>query len=187
MCWSSSAGTEVDQGWRETHRLCCWRHIWCQAPLPFFFSVFQVLLWLGLGWNQALSRAHDHFAFLPSLTRVCPFLVCVSSALSSIKKQTSLALLQPLFTSWVCVAKTGSRCLETDDKTFSISQGLKISDLFCCVFPLFAFPFWEPKVQSKIVDWISPFCFLTQYFFIILTFSYWRECGVKIILMNSGE
>lgn len=35
MSWSSSAGTEVDQGWREMHLLCWFMHIWCKAPIPF--------------------------------------------------------------------------------------------------------------------------------------------------------
>lgn len=36
MSWSSSTGTEVDQGWREMHLLCWFMHIWCKAPVPFF-------------------------------------------------------------------------------------------------------------------------------------------------------
>lgn len=51
MSWSSFAGTEVDQGWREIHLLCCFMHIWCKAPL-LFFPFLSLMCSSGLGWVE---------------------------------------------------------------------------------------------------------------------------------------
>lgn len=50
MSWSSFAGTEVDQGWREVHLLCC---LCTFGVRLLFFSFFLSLLCSsGLGWVE---------------------------------------------------------------------------------------------------------------------------------------
>lgn len=55
-------------------------------------------------------------------------------------------------------------------KSFLLAKDFMISLISSVAYPSLLSHFKEPKVQSKIVDWISSFCFLTQYFFIIFNF-----------------
>lgn len=49
-------------------------------------------------------------------------------------------------------------------KSFLLAKDFMISLISSVANPSLLSHFKEPKVQSKIVDWISSFCFLTQYF-----------------------
>lgn len=167
MSWSSSAGTEVDQGWREMHLLCWFMHIWCKAPLPFSppFFCLSVFLWCILDWNQALTRAHNPSAvhLLPHV-HILPWCVGLQCCHPSEPRQSLLV--------WVCIAKNGDKLMFGNlvTKSFLLAKDLMISLISSVAYPSLLSHFKEPKVQSKIVDWISSFCFLTQYFFIIFNF-----------------
>lgn len=144
LSWSSSSGTEVDQGWREMHLLCWFMHIWCKAPLPFspspFLSPCFPLPHFGLKASTDQStRPFCCFTFSHTCTSFPG--VWVSSVVIQVNPDNPCWFGFALQKKKKTTKQGQTDVWELGDSIFSISQGLyDFSDLFCCI-SLFAFPF----------------------------------------------
>lgn len=142
MSWSSSAGAEVDQGWREMHLLCWFMHIWCKAPLPFsppsFVSPCFPLPRFGLK-----PSTQPFFCFTSSHTCTSFPAVWVSRVVIQVNPDNpwwfGFALQKKLFGNLVT-------------KSFLLAKDFMISLISSVANPSLLSHFKEPKVQSKIVD-----------------------------------
>lgn len=120
--------------------------------LSSFFSV-SFKFSSGLVWVETKHQV-EHTTILPfrllSHTSV-PSLVCGSPALSSLKKQINPALLTtPVFFLGLHGKNRDKRCSETDDKTFSISQGLLISLISSVVYPSLLSHFKNQRCRARL-------------------------------------
>lgn len=155
MSWSSSSGTEVDQGWREIHLLCWFMHIWCKAPLPFFppssfLSPCFPLPHFGL--KASTDQSTQPFCCF-TFSQTCTSFpgVWVSSVVIQVNPDNPC---------WFGFALQKKKKKNRDKlmfgnsvtKSFLLAKDFMISLISSVAYPSLLSHFKEPKVQSKIVD-----------------------------------